>query len=438
MTRRVLLLTREFPPAIGPHSIRMAKLTKFLPRFGWEPVVITTPVDHAWAIDHTLERDVTGLVIRVPRLFSSILDPRHGLPSVSTGSLPTPEEWQQTIKGRLAHWLVPDSSLLWAIAVTRRMPRLVPRPDVIYASGPPFSTFLAAHRLAGKLGIPWVAEYRDNWTTNPLFHRSRLPHAINSALERRLLRSASLVVVISDAARDELAESFPFVKTKIVVASNGYDPDDLPAPPPKASAFEIAYAGSLYRHRDPSTLLQVLAELCDEDPRFAAQVRVRFMGRVPEWVVRTANAALGTTRVTVEGMQPHRVALQRCSAAAVLLAISSEAEAGGTAMTSKLMEYLGLRRPILLLAPPGPGSTLVSELGAGLVAHPTDRLEIRKAVSTLFEAWCADSERVPSADMLLPFTRVEMTRRIATALEHVLTGEPMPQDLRNQPRPAAQ
>lgn len=436
MIRRVLIFTREFPPAIGPHSIRMAKLAKYLPRFGWEPIVITTPVDHAWATDHTLEDDVAGLVVRIPRLLSSIVGPRHGLSPASAGPLPTPDDWQHTGKGRLARWLLPDSSVLWAIAAARRMPRLPARPDVVYASGPPFSTFLASHRVAARLGIPWVAEYRDNWTTNPLYRRGNVAQAINEALEKKFLRSASLVVVISDAARDELARSFPFIENRIVVASNGYDPDDLPPPLPRPRCFEIVYAGSLHRRRDPSTLLRALAEMCEEDPRFAAHVRIRFVGNVPRWVAQAADAALGSARVAMEGIQPHRIALRWCAGAAVLLAISSEAEAGSTAMTSKLMEYLGLRRPILLLAPPGPGTRLVSELGAGLSANPTDLPGIKRALCALFEAWWTNSVLVPPSEALLPFTRIEMASRIATALSLALTGDSIPSLLRSQPRPA--
>lgn len=433
--RRALLVTREFPPAIGPHSIRMAKLTKYLPRFGWETTVVTAPVDHAWRIDPSLEQDALGQILRVPRLFASIIHPRRGISASSSDALPTPEEWGRTTKGRLARWLIPDSSVLWALAVARLKRSFSGLADVIYASGPPFSTFLAAERIARRLDVPWVCEYRDNWTTNPLYRRRFLLDRVNRRLENRLLRSAAAVVVISDAAREELVRAFPFVRDRIAVAPNGYDPDDIPPPQPRPDAFEIAYAGSLYRLRDPSTFFVALRDFAARDPVFAKHLRLRLLGNIPRWVVARARVALGPEHVFVEGMVPHRTALRICASAAVLLAISSEAEAGNTSMTSKLMEYLGLRRPILLLAPPGPGTRLLAELRAGLSAPPDDRAAIEMAVAELFERWMTGSEYMADPEKLRPFSRIETAARVAATLELARASATVPEWLRSQPGP---
>jgi glycosyltransferase involved in cell wall biosynthesis len=68
------------------------------------------------------------------------------------------------------------------------------------------------------------------------------------------------------------------------------------------------------------------------------------------------------------------------SIADVLVVITSEAEAGAATMTGKLFEYLAIGRPILYIAPPGPGADLVRETGAGVIAQPDDPDAIGRAL----------------------------------------------------------
>lgn len=56
--------------------------------------------------------------------------------------------------------------------------------------------------------------------------------------------------------------------------------------------------------------------------------------------------------------------------AAVLLGIGATAEAGRSALTTKLFEYLALRRPVLMLAPPGPGIEIVTAANVGEAYGP--------------------------------------------------------------------
>ena len=40
--KRVLIITYCFPPRPGISSLRLKGLAKYLPEFGWEPVILTT------------------------------------------------------------------------------------------------------------------------------------------------------------------------------------------------------------------------------------------------------------------------------------------------------------------------------------------------------------------------------------------------------------
>jgi len=408
--RRVLVIARDFPPTGGAPAIRLAKLVRYLPELGWEPVVLTVPADHAWHRDVSLLEELPqGLEIhRVPRLLTRAIHPTSG----GAG-----RESRPARRKGLGKLLVPDSGILWAAPAGRAARGIVGRVDAILTSAPPFSTHLIGLWLAHRHHIPWVADYRDNWTTNPAATSSFPSRWLDVALERQVLRAAGGVTVVSRAAADELIEAFGLDPSRVHVAMNGFDPEDLPPVRGRSDSFEITYMGSMDHRRDPRPFLQALDEASHDRPGLRDDVRIRLIGSIPAWVVEAAVSTLGAARVTVDGVVSHRAALARAAGAAVLLGISSQEEAGRSAMTSKLLEYLGLRRPILMLAPPGPAVDLVASMNAGEVARPDDRDAIRAALLRLHDDWTRGPERVAPEESLEPFTRRRTAAVVAEALD---------------------
>jgi glycosyltransferase involved in cell wall biosynthesis len=433
---RVLIVSRELPPAIGPHPIRVAKLAKYLPEFGWDPTVLTVPVDHVVLRDDELAAEMGDVpVLRVPRLLARVVPPGSTRdPRTATRSEPTQPtantspagDFSQPHQGRRrlhlsGKMLVPDAAVLWALPASRRAATIANQFDAVLTTAPPFSTHLVGNNLSRRHGLPWVAEYRDNWTTNPLYRRSPPIQWFNRMLERRFLAAADAVVVVSEAASAEFRTSFRGLDSKIHVARNGFDPDDLPPPGPRAESFEIAYAGSLELRRDPRPFFRALARTTERRPEIGKEIRLHLMGWVVDWVIEAANEAVGPDRVTFDGLVSHREALHRASRAAVLLGITTRVEAGGAGLTSKLFEYVGLRRPVLMLAPEGPARQLVRDAGCGLSADPDDVEEIAGALARLFDEWRNQSERVASEQFISGLTRRATAQSVAAALDDART-----------------
>jgi glycosyltransferase involved in cell wall biosynthesis len=425
----VLLVTREMPPAIGPHPIRVAKLAKYLPEFGWEVTILSVPVDHVVLRDDQLAAEIDGVpVVRVPRFLSRVAPPNssadHATKRHPAGS-GVPGPMARGTRARAADKLLwPDPGILWALPAARRAAALADQFDAVLTTAPPFSTHLVGDRLARRQGVPWVAEYRDNWTVNPLYRRIAPGQWVNRRLERRFLQAAGAVVAVSEAAAAEMGNAFPEVAARLYVAANGYDPDDLPPEAPRPTEFEIVYTGSLPLRRDLGPFFTALARLIEERPEFGQALRLRIVGWVRERWLEAAQAAIGPERVSFDGLVSHREALVRASRSAVLLGITTRGEAGGAGLTSKLSEYLGLRRPVLMLAPDGPARMLVEASGAGLVAEPDDTAAIAAAISRLFDEWRAGTERQADAETLRRLTRRDTARAVAEALDRAAATRP--------------
>ena len=97
--------------------------------------------------------------------------------------------------------LWPDNGLGWApfafIAALRAARR--DRPDVIYSTSAPYGSHIVAMLVSRLTGIPWVADFRDEWAANP--HLADLPRplpALAERAERAITARAARVVVVAD------------------------------------------------------------------------------------------------------------------------------------------------------------------------------------------------------------------------------------------------
>jgi hypothetical protein len=60
MSRKILLVTYHFPPSPAVGGIRPAKFAKYLPEFGWTPVVLTIREEKVKNPDHRGLEELNG------------------------------------------------------------------------------------------------------------------------------------------------------------------------------------------------------------------------------------------------------------------------------------------------------------------------------------------------------------------------------------------
>ena len=63
-SKLVLIVTHHFPPDNAVGAVRPTKFAKYLPRFGWEPIVLTVKENYYQATDATNNDDIKCKVIR--------------------------------------------------------------------------------------------------------------------------------------------------------------------------------------------------------------------------------------------------------------------------------------------------------------------------------------------------------------------------------------
>lgn len=405
--KRLLVLAYYFPPMGMSGVQRVAKLVKYLPQFGWDPVVVTVHPGAYFAFDDDLAQEVNEAGVRVVRTRS--LDPTQpgGRRTVRLGG------HRNSLLSRISPWIfIPDNKRGWlpfARAAANREHRRAPF-DAILSSAPPYSSHLLARDLGKAWGIPWWVDFRDDWLENPRHvYPTRLHHAWHAALERSVLQEAHHVTAINRVMAERLAHRG---QREVEVIPQGFDPADFtPSLVHQNERCTLTYTGVFYDAQHPKPLLHNLASL---------PINLRFIGLVPDDFWHEVDAHGVRDRVTVIGYVPHREAVREMQRADVLWMMVGHRPGAEQISTGKLYDYAGSGKPILGLVPPdGAAAEALRAYGASWVVDSRDGAGIRQCLTRIVQAWSAGLLPAPNPAFLHTHNRKELARAVAVRLSQL-------------------
>ena len=435
--KRLLLIAYNFPPSTAAGVFRTARFVRWLPRRDWQVFALTipaAPATAAAALPDSVSVDRTAVVRPLAWLLRLRGDknaaPATLRPGATAGS-------RRRAGGAGSIWTrfkdmlslvitFPDAQVGWALTAIPRGRALVRRNkiDVLYTSGPPHSSHLiglALHKLTGR---PWVADFRDPWARKPWVeeHERRVWRMKGiQRLERLVVRNAERVILNTERLRADFARNYPEIPdSHFVCIPNGYDPAEFAALPqtPRAGPFRITHAGTLYRRRNPVSLLEATRALLDQGTIRGGDIEIEFIGAVLLDGISLEEEArrlgLGDV-VTVRPAIPHAECLGKLGEADVLLAVQPDTE---TQIPGKLYEYLYIGKPVLALSHPGATSEFVRENGLGEVANPDAPAEVRQALARLY---LGRGSVTPSRERQRALAHHHI-EALTEQLDHVLSG----------------
>jgi glycosyltransferase involved in cell wall biosynthesis len=434
--RRVGLITYWYPPNRTVGTLRLAKFAKYLPDFGWEPVVYTIrPASDLYTRAGTLPDECrAGTVMRTadPSLnvwVYRIL--RRALGAPATGASPPGLAGSPVL--RLAHRLYrrllcfPDECWPWLLGFPMHRARLAAeRLDVLVSSSPPVTTHVLAARLARQLGLPWVADLRDPWASWPAGSRTRA-HRGDRWIAHRTLASASC---LTSPSAPECAALSARHGVPAAFVPNGFDPDDVSHAERRVVAFDrrrwvMAHTGSIFEDgRDPTWLFEALSRLLSAGALQLGEVLTIWCGRNLDIVARVLlrHPDLAPA-VELRGEVGYEESLAVQRAASALLLLEDPAPSARARLPAKIYEYLAAGRPILARASPdGAVAALLRETGAGTVVTTVE--EAVPAMARLIDRWRASAPPAAGVppDVLARYTRRATTARLASVLDRVVEG----------------
>jgi hypothetical protein len=383
---KVLIVAFRFPPSNFIGAVRVGKLGRYLHRKGYDLRVLTTDISE----DRSLPVEIPRKCIIVTPYqehqawAERIIPPlRQTSPSVATTAGP------QVLLGRsLSHSItdklrkhyyglihIPDPRTAWIRSAIPAGRQLIEewKPDIIFASAPPYTSLIVASRLSRDFDIPWVADLRDLWAGNPYFGFPAWRRPIDRILERFTLRNVSAIVTTSPHFANLLRNLY---HKRVEVVFNGYAEEDFPPPCNEHSADEsliIRYTGTIYREfRDPSPLFGAIAML---ESGLRGQILVEFFGETETDISNLAAKFDIAEQIKIHAPVPYQMALKLQLQADVLLLLHWNDRRDEGTIPGKLFEYLYARRPILYIGyEHGIAAEFIRGRGAGLISNSTERI----------------------------------------------------------------
>jgi hypothetical protein len=427
---RVMMLAYYFPPLTGVASDRAVSLASGLSDLGWEPVVITAVNGFYHRTAESSAHPFAVIRTRSAELSRAVRGAYAGATAAtSSGSSLTVAPVQagrvgETLRRLVREWLyMPDAQIGWfPFAVRAAQHRLAADggASVVLSTSVPFTSHLAAMRIARRRGLPWIAEFRDPWSTArwPDRTESAARRRVNLAIERRIVDAADHILVTSQSTLAEFISTHPTLGAdRISVITNGFTPLPTAQQPGPSEPMELVYAGGVTAGEDLEPLIRALDRVYSDDPE---AFTLKVLGPAEPWT-RFASGSDDRPWLELEGVVSPARAREAVVRGSALLLVQRN-PAYDTTLPGKAFEYIGSRRPIIAIISPD------REVATMLRARSDVRLVAPGAIDSVgaeverliaeHRAGTLQGPRVPR-EVVAPLERSEQARQLAEILGRV-------------------
>lgn len=286
-----------------------------------------------------------------------------------------PTKWKQRIKrvagDTLNAVVAPDAQRLVWRRLWSRVERVIEaeRPAVIVTSGPSHSIHLIGMR-ARRMGLPWVADYRDPSFIDPRFRPRGVGLLVSPwhrAFEREVYSRAEAVLhaIPLHARWARRRYALPLDRCRALthpcpedLASGAIEPARAPA-----GVRSVRVVGVIGEEESMALARAVEALSTPGHP-----VELRIVG--PRPLREEAMRGVLGERLVAVGPVPHDEAKREIAGADVLVSYLTPERSRYMGVSSKLYEFAASRRPIVTLNPTRPDRLILRRLGDAEIVAP--------------------------------------------------------------------
>ena len=422
---KILIITYYWPPAGGPGVQRWLKFVKYLPEFGFQPIVYIPENPTYPIVDEALLSEVNDQAIILrnkitePYQWASFLS-KNKTTKISSGIIPNKKK--QTFLDQLLLWIrgnifIPDARFLWVKPSVKYLEKYILENEItsIITSGPPHSLHLIGLELKQKLKVKWIADFRDPWTTigyHKALKLSEFATNKHKQLEYEVLNSADLILVTSPSTRAEFKQ---ITSKPIEVITNGYDVEKI-GNQVLDKKFTLSHIGSFLSERNPRILWESISELIRENPLFASHFQLKLIGAVSQEVLDSIALFQLQNYLNYIGYVSHDEAIIHQKKSQVLLLIEINSEDTKSIIPGKLFEYMVSERPIIGIGPIGSDfAEIILDTNTGVFTNYSEKEKLKNYIANYFSLFLEGNLK-SNAVGLQKYSRRNLTEKLAILL----------------------
>ncbi len=407
---KVLIIANEFPPMGGAGVQRTTKFVKYLPKFGFQSIVITK--EHvADLTDKTLLEDLPK-DLKVYRLKPYDTVNRKGI-------LRLPFKFLGT------RILSPDSEYFWYYFNRDKVAKIIKKEniDIIYTTSFPYSSHLMGLYLKRTFpNIRWITDFRDEWTNNP-YHLDNWYKKIKLNFEKKkeleVTNRCDFLITNTPFMLENFIKDNPSLEGRSTYIPNGYDEEDFVALNnlrDGGDKFVITYTGSLYGRRNLTEFLDGLKIAIDNKKIDKNKLEIRVVGNIYQDVLdEYAKKYDLVGNMKSFGYLPHKESIQMLYNSDILLLVIGKGKGSKNFYTGKIFEYIKVDRPILAIVPEdGAAAQVINETNTGVVVDPEDIGGVSVALERYYENWIEGKlSHKPNWDKIQKYSRESQAERLS-------------------------
>ena len=434
--KKVLILTYYWPPSGGAGVQRWLKFTKYLKKYGWEPIIYTAENGEIPVVDLSLLKDVPEeltilktLIWEPYQLYKRFIG-RKKDDKINASFLS--ENKKAGLSEKISIWIrgnffIPDARKFWIKPSINYLENYIIKNNIEYiiSSGPPHSMHLIALGLKNKFtSLKWVADFRDPWTNIDFYDKLMLTKRSNNKhhyQELNVLTTADIILSIGKGMSNEFLNIYQKSGGKNInkfkVISNGFDTDDIKTSDIiKDKKFSIAHIGTLVKDRNPIVLWKVLKKLTDTRDDFKSELEIKLVGKVDIFVKeQLENYGLINFVKKIEYLPHSEVIIEQQKSKVLLLLINNTKNAKDI-LTGKFFEYMASGSPILAIGPiEGELADIIKQTQTGLISNFEDEITLEKNILNLF----VNQSIQTNGEEVIKYSREELTKKLCELLNEL-------------------
>ncbi|WP_288446620.1 glycosyl transferase family 1 [uncultured Chryseobacterium sp.] len=427
--KKILIITYYWPPAGGPGVQRWLKFAKYLPDFGWKPIIYTPENPSYPLLDETLMKDVPENIEMVrtriwePYQLAEKLNKSNKKFKAGQFDVGKNQSW----KSKLSIWVrgnffIPDARVFWVKPSIKFLEKYLKDNtiDTIVTSGPPHSLHLIGLGLKSKMpNLKWIADFRDPWTEISYYKHLKLTKSSDKKhrqLERSVFKNADITLATSYTD----AENFRKAGAQAVCITNGFDESDSEnkvKAQKSENQFTLSYIGVLEQLRNPENLWKALDELIRENAGFAADFTLKLVGRIDDKILHAIENSSLKNHILNLGYLAHGKAVEEMQNSDLLLITNFPNESSKGIIPGKIFEYLASGKQILSFGPEKADvAKILEETKAGKHFNYQDTEMVKKFILEKFELWKSGS-LLENTQHIEQFSRRNLTRQLTEVLK---------------------
>ncbi len=284
---------------------------------------------------------------------------------------------------------IPDEQISWAKMIADYILKNheFKKNDVLVTFGQPMSDHIAGLFIKSKTSVPWVAHFSDPWVDNPFVTRNDKSLALNKKMQHDVIYNADGIIFTSKETQKLVMRNYPktwvskcYVLPHAFDSSLYYHNDNHQS----NDKYIIRCLGNFYGKRTPVPLIKAIHTIWNQNPEVLNGMKFEIYGVIEKSLMnKLDNLILPENMVNFFSPVDYQESLKLMVESDLLLVIDAPFEYS-VFLPSKLIDYIGSRKPIFGITPPGASATLITELG-GAVADPNFEDEVVKQLTHVLE-----------------------------------------------------